>query len=233
MPLIARPKFLPESVYRKIETDAAPEVIRNELLSACDTATSLDQVASLYDAFCNGRELCGPRATLAPDEVLGHVKPEERTVRRIANELSMNPSAVADIFMALAGERSDADSDEAQIWFEEEIVNADASRRLEISRRPAWLFRTVDGADPFASELRCLPWQLALPFLARTPATPAPTTRVACLGYRIPAKDVSFPMLPTVIDAWFEGVTIYWVPGGKTVPHSYAPPKCVAAGGLD
>jgi hypothetical protein len=161
MPLRRRPKYLPKHIYAKIKADSAPESVLNGLLEACARVPSEGDIENAIDAYCVGKELCGPNVTLDANERLGHVKPEARTVGRIANELSMDPLVVGQLLEALAGEGSSTDIDLAENWFENEIVNG-PGQNITIAQRPTWLFRAEDRVgDPFDGDCACLPWRLA------------------------------------------------------------------------
>lgn len=227
MPLQARPMHLPEPIYRKIEADAAPEHIRNSLLDACAAVQDPSAVEGAIEKFCRGKQLCGPDVTLGPRERLGHVKPEKRTVSDTAKELAMDPAEVGQYIEGLAGEGTRIEIDLAEKWFENEIVKG-SGRHIKIARRPAWLFRTNDRvSDPFNGDVSCLPWCLALP---RWADKHRPPPEIPCLGYLVPAGSIQ-AKTPTVIDAGYDAVSVYWHPGGKTVSHAHGPVSCV--GGFD
>lgn len=225
MALRGRPAHLPAHVYAKLEADLAPEGILNGLLDACSAASDATQVEHAMETYCKGKELCGPPLVLEVNEQLGHVKPEQRTINHIANELGMDPMQIGELVRGLAGEGTRTEIDLASEWFKNEIVDGLGSS-LTIARRPAWLFRVPDRrADPFESDTGCLPWSLGLPLWAKTPKNTPPHAAVDCLGYRVRAEYVN-ARRPTAVDAGYEGISYYWEPGGVTVPHSHGPREC-------
>lgn len=229
MALRGRPANMPGGVYAKIEKDVAPEALRNDLLAACDTAAP-DEIDQRIRDFCDSNVLCGPLEVLDPDETLGHVKPESRTLNRLARVFDMSFDKIAAKFRYLAGEGSVMNQDQARHWFMGKVSSGGSTEK--IANRPAWLFRAgVPGGDPFAGDRGCLPWRLALPHWADLPGRVKPRDPVACIGYRLPASAVVSPRKPTCMDAGTEGLSIYWAPGGKTAPHPHGPATCV--GGLD
>jgi hypothetical protein len=226
MALRKRPAHLPEIIYSKIQKDVAPETILNGLLAACDAVADSSEIEGVVDGYCHGKELCGPIVTLEANERLGHVRPEKRTVNRIASALAMDPVEVGHIIEGLAGEGTQIETDLAANWFESEIVNGPGNR-ITISKRPAWLFRTENHiSDPFAGDIPCLPWSLGLPLWAKTTTRTAPPTGVACLGYRLAAKSLKDARIPTMIDAGFGAAYYHWEPGGRTAPHRHGPASC-------
>lgn len=227
MALAGRPAHLPEVAYGKMLADCAPEALLNELIEACAACTNADEIAPTVQKFCQGKELCGPDVALLDDECLGHVKPEHRTVARIAADLEMDPSEVGHLLTRLSGEGTRTEVDLAEAWFLNEIVNGPGTN-LRIANRPAWLFRVGDQkSDPFQGDLGCLPWCLGLPLWAKTKDRSPAGGGVACIGYRVPAKSVSIAKRPTVIDAGYEAISYYWEPGGMTIPHPHGPAECV------
>lgn len=225
MPLKNCPPHLPNHIYEKIALDVAPEGILNALLDICDTTEHVS-LAKAFDDHCRGNAMLGPTVDVPDDERLGHVRPEKRTLKRLADELNMEPDEIARLIAFLCGEGTKTDGQLAEEWFQTEIVNG-SGKAIEIAKRPTWFFRTPDNPhEPFLKDHCCLPWCLALPLWAKTPTNVPPTTEVACLGYQIAGSAINDPRVPTIMDAGYEAADFFWHPGGKTRPHAHGPETC-------
>lgn len=186
-------------------------------------------MVAAFVAHCDRNPLAGGSVALSPGELLGHVKPEQRTIAHLARELSIDPAEVASLFQGLAGELTKVDNELAAEWFTEEIVNG-PGQRISIANKIAWLFRTAPpDQDPFLCDVECLPWNLGLPVCAELPDRTPPSSSLDCVGFRVPASCVTNARQPTVFDAGYEAVLHYWSPGGKTVPHPHRPADCSGA----
>ena len=179
-----------------------------------------------FERHCQRNPRAGPDVALEADELLGHVKPEQRTIENLAKALRLDPSQVATMFKGLAGELAKIDNDLATELFQEEVVRG-VAQNFSLARGSAWLFRTQPAVDdPFLCDVECLPWNLGLPNWADLPGRTLPTAGLECIGFRVPAAAVAEAKLPTIFDAGYEGAEHYWFPGGKTVPHPHRPSSC-------
>ena len=70
MSLRKRPAHLPETVYKKIKADKAPEDVLNGLLDACAAVAAKADIDGAIDTYCRGKELCGPEVPLGAGERL-------------------------------------------------------------------------------------------------------------------------------------------------------------------
>ena len=251
MPLVDKPAFLPDEVYRKISNDNIDEAVKNEFLTAClnsDCETLSDErlgagsnsIESVYDAFSKGRQQSGTPLILAPSEKLGRITNLRNAAGYIAKGLKQSVDDVLQMFYWLNGlsdpKPTPSQSDASNDWFEELKAAIDPKTGLAFAISPpvCWLFRSLEGNhdanDDMKADLDCLPCRLGLPDLLNDDSIYEVGLDYLCLV--VEASNADKVRASNFCHSGYLGVRDIWEPGGMTAPIPYGPDGCVKKSGL-
>jgi hypothetical protein len=247
----AQPKFMNNSVFRKLGACKVGALHEGRLLANCHsclreecTDTELSErkevpeaVQWQFDEFSRPLRKQGASVLLKANEFLGHVKLLAKAALYIAKELNSRPETIEKNFRFLAGHGSTTEMDFARDWYQNRLMTPSptSGRILSISGPVCWLFRgtATKGPDELLVESTVdqLPCRLGLPeFLAHKKNTMCPSMEF--VGYIVLGKNVTKPVRPSVFDGDYVSVRDVWSSSGKTLPISWAPQPMRKLGGL-
>lgn len=228
-----KPVYMNDVVYARLSEDGAiSDDVKKQLLELCVACSSESEVIEEFDKFSGSRRRLGPEIVMhSGDEVLGHLKNLHKASSYLAKTLSLSPADVENNFRLLGGAGTRTERDEAELWFEEDVVGHSVT--ITVSGPPCWLFREESKGDAkveFASaDVGCLPARAGLPeFIGYDPYP----TGLEFIGYTFLAKDLDECRAPTFLDGSYGSVRDIWITGGRSQPIPNALPACVAKGGL-